>query len=278
MHTRTVYRTALSVAVLLTALVVAWPAGADPNLGTTTITDIWVGSGAKPAANPTSGNISSAAGGTIISITGNGFVGTSNIYFNATYPPNASPGNGDVTGTNVAGWQGNGIIGPFSPATPATSFQWNSDSLIFARVPIGAHAGPVVVCSPTGCAESLGCQPTGCTATNGVLFGLNVNTNDFLPDFGGEMNPPTPTSTLPVVTYFTPGYVKAGQTVIMNGSLFTGATAVKVAGKAAKFRVKSDTQIVFTIPAGTTAGLRHVSVTTPAGLSSAKGPGITVTG
>ena len=98
MHTRTAYRTALSVAVLLAALVFTWSAFGGPAEGTTGIS----------AVAPTAGSLSSAAGGTIITITGNGFVGTTNVYFNATYAPDASPANGDLIGTQVQGFSGSG--------------------------------------------------------------------------------------------------------------------------------------------------------------------------
>jgi len=272
MHTRTAYRTALSVAVLLTALVFTWSAYGTPADGTTGIDNLWVGTAATPpATNATYGAISSAAGGTIITITGNGFVGATNVYFNATYAPGTSPANGDVIGTNVQGWSGGGH--GFIAATPAASFQVNSDSIIFARVPPNGHSGPVVVCSPTGCVESLGIGGS----SNGVLYGITNGVSDFIPDTGGDQNPPPPTpTTLPTINYYTPGYVKVGQTVAMYGSNFTGATAVKVSGKTAKFHVRSDTSIVFTVPAGVQPGLRHVGVTSPAGQSIAKGVGITI--
>ena len=214
--------------------------------------------------------MSPAAGGTIITITGNGFVGTTNIYFNATYAPNASPANGDLIGTQVQGFSGSGH--GLIPATPATSFQVNSDVQILARIPENGHSGPVVVCSPTGCVESLGIGG----ASNGILSGITQNVNDFIPD-ASPVTPVTPVViTLPTLNYYTPGYVKVGASVTASGINFTGATAVKVAGIKAKFHVVNDTTIVFTVPAGVKPGLRHVGVTSPAGQSIAKGVGITI--
>ena len=52
---------------------------------------------------------------------------------------------------------------------------------------------------------------------------------------------------------------------------------VKVGGVAANFRVVSDSKIDFTVPASVKPGLRHVGVTSPAGISAAKGPAIMIT-
>jgi hypothetical protein len=64
-----------------------------------------------------------------------------------------------------------------------------------------------------------------------------------------------------------------GISVTINGTNFTGATAVRFNGTSASFTVSSATTIQATVPAGTTAGA--LSVTTPGG--TAIGANFTVT-
>jgi len=71
----------------------------------------------------------------------------------------------------------------------------------------------------------------------------------------------------PTISSFTPVSGPIGTAVTINGSHFTGATAVRFNGTAAtSFTVVSDSQITTAVPAGATTGA--VSVTTPGGTSS----------
>jgi hypothetical protein len=74
----------------------------------------------------------------------------------------------------------------------------------------------------------------------------------------------------PVISSFSPTSGAAGSTVTVNGTGFTGATAVHFAGAsssllAANFRVDSAQKITTTVPANTVTGA--IRVTTPAGVS-----------
>lgn len=83
--------------------------------------------------------------------------------------------------------------------------------------------------------------------------------------------PPTPggiSVTRPDITSLNPaaGAVAGGNSVVLNGAGFTGATAVSFGGSAATFAVDTASQITATAPAGS-AGTVDVTVTGPAGTS-----------
>jgi gliding motility-associated-like protein len=72
------------------------------------------------------------------------------------------------------------------------------------------------------------------------------------------VNPP------PAISSITPSTAAIGSTVVINGTDFTGATAVSFNGtNATSFIVDSPTQITATVPVGTTTG--PITVTTPNG-------------
>lgn len=80
------------------------------------------------------------------------------------------------------------------------------------------------------------------------------------------------TAPLPAVTAISPssGPAVGGTQVIITGTGFTGATAVKFADKdAASFTVNSDTQITAVSPANVAGLIADITVTTPGGTSAA---------
>ncbi len=86
------------------------------------------------------------------------------------------------------------------------------------------------------------------------------------PNNGATATPlpiPRPAGAPPTISSFTPASGAAGATVTINGSAFTGATAVRFNGVAATFTVTSDTQLTATVPAGASTG--PIAVDTPAG-------------
>jgi len=98
-------------------------------------------------------------------------------------------------------------------------------------------------------------------------FGLGAAPNN-----GAAATPlpiPSPAGALPVISSFTPASGPAGTTVTINGSAFTGATAVRFNGTAANFTVNSDGEITATVPAGATSG--PIAVATPAGSGTSAG-------
>lgn len=81
--------------------------------------------------------------------------------------------------------------------------------------------------------------------------------------------------TTPVITSISPvgGSVAGGDTVIIRGTGFTGATDVRFGGTGARpMSVDTDAQITATSPAGNGSGTVDITVTTPAG-TSAPSPG-----
>jgi hypothetical protein len=139
-----------------------------------------------------------------------------------------SPPKGPV-GTQVI-ISGSGFTGATAVKFNGTSatFTVNSDTQITATVPAGATTGPITVTGPGG------------TATSTTNFTVT-----------------------PAITGFSPTQGPVGTQVIISGSGFTGATAVKFNGKSATFTVNSDTQITATVPTGATTG--PITVTGPGG-------------
>jgi len=123
--------------------------------------------------------------------------------------------------------------------TPASAFAIDSDTQITAISPAGTGAVDVTVTTPAGTSPvSQADQFTYTAATAPQVTGI------------------APTS----------GSSAGGDTVVITGSRFTGATDVGFdITNAAAMTVDSDTQITATSPAGT--GTVDVTVTTPAGTS-----------
>jgi hypothetical protein len=138
----------------------------------------------------------------------------------------------DVQGTNFTG-----VSSVTFNGTPDSSFVVNSSTDITAHVPSGAVTGPIAVTTGSG------------TGTSGSSFTVTAS--------GGA----------PTVTSFSPGSGPVGTSVTVNGTNFTGVTAVKFNGTAAtSYTVNSDTQITASVPSGATSG--PISVTTGAGTTT----------
>jgi len=135
-----------------------------------------------------------------------------------------------ITGTNFTG----ATAVKFN-STAASSFTVNSDTQITATVASGSTTGKITVTAPNG------------TATSATNFTVIV---------------PAPT-----ITSFNPTTGAAGTSVVITGTNFTGATAVKFNGTAATtFTVNSATQITATVASGSTTG--PIAVTTAGGTAT----------
>ena len=137
-----------------------------------------------------------------------------------------------LTGTDLTGTSAVSFNGT------TALFTVSSDTSISTVVPAGATTGTLAVTTPGG------------TATSATSFSV--------------------TSPAPAITSLNPTSGLVGTAVILTGTAFTGATAVKFNGTAATFTVNSDTAIRTTVPAGATSG--NVTVTTPAGTGTSASP------
>ncbi len=180
------------------------------------------------------------AAGTSASVAGSQFTYTSAPVVSGLNP-NIGPAAGGtsvvITGSNFIG-----ITGVSFGANPATSFVVNSPTQITAVAPAGVDDTTVNV-TVSG---------AGGTSATGIASQYTY-------------------SNIAVVNLLQPsrGTTSGGTVVTLTGSNFTGATAVSFGGTpATTFTVNSDAQITAVAPAHA-AGNVNVTVTTPAGTSSA---------
>ncbi|MBL0211438.1 MAG: IPT/TIG domain-containing protein [Holophagaceae bacterium] len=171
-----------------------------------------------------------------ITVTTPGGTATSASSFTVTVPAPAitgfSPASGSVgsivviTGTNFSGASAVAFNSVSAP------FTINSPSQITATVP-ATTSGPIAVTTSGGTA---------------------VSSSSFI------VTPPAPT-----IAGFSPGSGSIGSSVVITGTNFTSASAVKFNGVGAPFTINHPAQITATVPA-TTSG--PITVTTPGGTAT----------
>jgi hypothetical protein len=153
-----------------------------------------------------------------------------------------NPATGADTGGDTVVITGAGFMGTTAvtfDTTPASVFTVDSDTQITATSPAGTGAVDVTVTTPAGI------SPVS-----------QADRFTYVAPAGPQVTGIAPTS----------GSEAGGDTVVITGSGFTGATDVGFdITNAAAMTVDSDTQITATSPAGT--GTVDVTVTTPAGTS-----------
>lgn len=125
----------------------------------------------------------------------------------------------------------------------AATFGVTSPTQIRATVPAGAATGPISVVTPVG------------TGISKAVFTV---------------------TTAPIIDRFSPSGGPPGTPVVIEGQNFTGATAVRFAGRNATFSVPAPTQINATVPAGATNGV--ITVVTPRGTGQSSEPFLASTG
>lgn len=221
--------------------------------------------------------------GTVVTISGFGFTGTQNVLFggapaksftvvsDSTITAVVDYGStGDVTVVNAQGFAilpgftyvPRPVISSFTPTTgnagavvtiTGSNFQgtalngtsWTTTSVYFGGTP----ATSFTVLSPTQIQATVDAGATGAVRVETLPGNVGVR-NGFC-------------YMAPLITAFTPTSASTGTQVVIRGSNFTGATAVKFNGKAAaSFAVVSDTEIT-AFPATGTPLTGSISVTTP---------------
>jgi IPT/TIG domain len=238
--------------------------------------------------SPVTGNV---AGGTIVTITGTGFTGAIAVKFGAidvmAYTVNSDT---QITATSPAGV---GVVDVTVTTPDGTSAISSADQFTYIAPPIVTGIGPNT--GPTAGGTSVVITGAGFLGATAVSFAGSSATN-FTVNSATQITATAPagagvvdvTVTIPVggtsatssadqFTYIAPptvtglsptsGPVSGGASVIITGTGFTGATAVKFgANNAIAFTVNSDTQITSTSPAG--GGVVDVTVTIPVGGTS----------
>jgi hypothetical protein len=139
-------------------------------------------------------------------------------------------------------------------------------------VTLSGTAGPTTA-TVSGSGTTYNVVVSGMTSNNGTVIASlaagvahdaagNVNSASTSTDNTVTVTAPS----APSITSFSPTGGAVGVTVTINGSNFTGATAVTFNGASATFTVNTSIKITATVPAGATTGL--IRVMTPAGTAT----------
>ena len=251
---------------------------------------------ATPSVTAVSPVAGSLASGTVVTITGTGFmdsIATTGVKFAGTNAasylinsdtqitatsPGGSPGVADITVTNETGTSATVAADHFTyeatptvtGITPAAGGTAGTDVVTISgtgfvlgstTVAFGASAGTSVSCSSS----------TSCTATSpgesaGVVD-VTVTTPGGMSSSGSSDH--FTYDATPSVTGITPvaGPIAGGTVVTITGTGFADASGASFAGNASSYTIVSDTSITATSPAGT-AGTVDITVTNETGTSS----------
>jgi len=237
-----------------------------------------------PAAPPTIASFAPISGsaGTIVTISGANFTGATAVTFNGLGVSFAVISDTAIQATVPAG----ATTGPMSVTTPAGTAA-SSGAFTVVNPPTITIFAPTI--GPVGTTVTIsGADFTGATAVtfNGVSASFTVTSATAIQAAvpagatTGSLRVTTPGGTAtstssftvlspPTITIFAPTSGPVGTSVTINGTNFTGATAVAFNGLGASFAVTSDTAIQATVPARATTG--PMSVTTPAGTATSSG-------
>lgn len=236
-----------------------------------------------PPTPPTISSFAPGIGpvGTVVHITGTGFIGVTSVKFNGTAASSVTVNSATTITATVAA----GTTTGFVTVTTATSSVSTVRLAFFVTSPTQPAITSV---SPTaGQWIGYGVTLTGVNFTDATTVEFNgTATTRFTVNSATSLTVPVPTGAttgpitvttpagpsaptasykiLPYITSFTPSRGLAGTTVIITGTALTGATQVKIgSANAASYVVNSSTQVTAVVGPGSTSG--PVTVTTPSG-------------
>jgi hypothetical protein len=235
------------------------------------------------ATAPSISSFSPASGpvGTSVTINGSGFTGATSVKFNGTTASFSVASGTQITATVPSG----ATTGPISVASSAGTATSSSSFTVTVGAPSISSFSPTS--GPVGTSVTInGSGFTGATSVkfNGTTASFSVNSATRITatvpagattgtisvtTAGGTATSPSAFSVTNGlrITTFSPLGGPVGTVVTINGSGFTGATAVAFGGVAAtSFIVASDSQITATVPSGARSG--PISVTTPGGTAT----------
>src|SRR5437773_293897 len=227
---------------------------------------------------PTSGLV-----GTSVTINSTNFSGATAVRFNGTtanYTVN-SPTVIQATVPANATSASISVTAPGGTATSSSAFTVLSPPTITSLTPHGARADLSVTINGTNFSGATAVQFNGTTANYTVNSSTVIQATVPANATSGSISVTTPAGTAtsssaftvlspPTITSFTPTSGLVGTSVTINGTNFSGATAVQFNGTTANYTVNSSTVIQATVPANATTG--SISVTTPAGTATSSSP------
>jgi hypothetical protein len=265
--TRTRTRTTASALIVMLAIAftaVPARAGTPP-----TITSFSPGSGAV---------------GTTVTITGTGFTGATSVRFNGTWSAPNVASDTSISATVPAG----ATTGRISVTTPGGTGQSATDFVVGGSGGLPRFSDFNPKSGPVGTTVVIdGNNYNGATAVrfNGTSATFTVNSNTRItatvPPSAttGKISVTTPAGTAqternfqvngPTIHSLSPNTGPVGTSVTINGSGFTGVTAVRFNGTSATFSFVSASRANAVVPDGATTG--RVTLTTPAGTATSPG-------
>jgi hypothetical protein len=248
-----------------------------------------------PAVTAVSPNAGTTAGGTAVTITGTNFSGASAVSFGGV-AATAFVVNSDTSISATSPSQAAGTVDVIVTTPTGTSPTGSADQFTYTAAPAPTVTGLGTTSGPTGGGTSVVISGTHFTGATVVDFGsvpasFTVNNDTTITAVSPSQAAGTvdvtvttpggtsPTSSADHFTYTaapapsvtglspTSGPTSGGNSVVILGNYFTGASAVYFGGVAATgFTVNSDTSVTAVAPPGA-AGTVDVTVTTPSGTS-----------
>ncbi len=241
---------------------------------------------ALPASASTITSFSPSCGvtGTLVTITGSGFTGMTDVLFNGTSAATET----FVSDTSVTALvPGGATSGPITVETPAADSASTANYIVAAAgvptitsfLPVSGSVGSSVVITGTnfGCTTSVMFNTTASTSyvvnsatqiTATVPVGATTGLLQVTTTGGGPATSATPFTVVagPAITSFSPTSGPVGTDVTVTGTNLTGVTAVKFNGTTAVFTTSTATSVTATVPSGATTG--KITVTTPGGTAT----------